>query len=194
MRKQLAVLTLLALFCVVEATPQPSGQVAITIHPETVTFKIDRHLGEAITIQRLGREAGVQRLRKLSKALGSDVNVLLLCRMLYKNSAGADFRPPGSGATKFLGGTSPDDWPLEPIELVDGVPFVVAMDGSLAGALERDEVYLDYCETNCVWSDFQYALKTAKEERVALAKLLGSSRWKRTLRQEEVDYLSGQIQ
>ncbi len=98
------------------------------------------------------------------------------------------------GGAGFFGGTDYSDWPLEPIELVDGVPFLITRGYVLGGLPEADEWYLHYCETNCDWSNSHYAIKTDQQKREALYKLLASPKWKRPLDTSEREFLSEQIQ
>jgi hypothetical protein len=110
-----------------------------------------------------------------------ETQVIILCRMLFTQRPGADFRRPMIGGASFFGGTDYADWPLEPIELVDGIPFLITRGYFIAGLAERDEGYLRYCETNCDWSGFRYTTKNESQKRDALSKLLASPKWKTPL-------------
>ncbi len=43
----------------------------------------------------------------------------------------------------FISGTE-DDWPLWPIDLVDGVPLMIVQGFAIGGVPESDESYLHY--------------------------------------------------
>jgi hypothetical protein len=90
--------------------------------------------------------------------------------MLFTSRDTNEFRAPlRHGFGTVIGG----DWPLIPIELVDGIPFCIAgMDGwSGSGPSESPEEYLRYCMTNCDWNTYAFHEVTAKEKSDALAKL-----------------------
>jgi hypothetical protein len=126
-----------------------------------------------------------------------DDRIIILCRMLFTAKPGGNFRRPVSAFCVFLGGARHADWPLAPIELIDGVPFLVAREsGGVAGqARESAESYLHYCLENCDWNPIRYEAKTAPEKEAALAKLLASPKWvwQVSLNPGDEQFLSGQI-
>jgi hypothetical protein len=97
------------------------------------------------------------------------------------------------GRPGFRGATDSRDWPLEPIELVDGVPFHIVCGYQLAGTPEPPAKYVEYCLQTCDWTPTRIKGKSTAEKRAALAKLLASPKWKAPLSAEDRDYLSGQI-
>jgi hypothetical protein len=113
--------------------------------------------------------------------------------MLFQAKPGGEFRPPALGAPAHLGDTEFKAWPREPIDLVDGVPFLVVGGYMLAGSPERAERYLAYCVENCDWNTQAFKPKSLEEKRKALAKLAASPGWKKPLTEEAVDALSRQI-
>jgi hypothetical protein len=162
-------------------------------------FKCDAYIEAATAIQALGPKRGLIALAKFSadspdRTMPVDMRLIILCRMLFvKRPFPGEFRRPGIGAPVFLGGTTHDDWPLEPIELVDGVPFLITMGYSLAGLPESAERYLAYCMANCDWNSFQFQPKTHSEKAVALSRLLGSGKWKRPLHNYEEEFFTDQV-
>jgi hypothetical protein len=104
-----------------------------------------------------------------------------------------EFRRPYIGAASFFGGTSYPDWPLEPIEVVDGIPFLITQGYMLGGKAEPAQSYLRWCMANCDWSTVQYKSMSAQEGLDALAKLIGSSKWKRPLHPYEKEFLAAQV-
>jgi hypothetical protein len=152
------------------------------------------YLKAAMAVQALGRSRGLIALAKLTAGADADDQpAIILCRMLFAKKTGSKFRRPLVGAAGFLGKTDYADWPLEPIELVDGVPFLITRGYKLAGLSESAERYLAYCIANCDWNAFRYQPKTDLEKAAALAKLLGSGKWKRPLYDFEKEFLSDQI-
>jgi hypothetical protein len=97
------------------------------------------------------------------------------------------------GGAIFPSGTTYSDWPLEPIELVDGIPFLVSQGYILAGHAEHPLQYLSYCIQECDWSSFRFAPKSVGEKQRALQKLLSSPKWKRPLDDRNRAFFAAQI-
>jgi hypothetical protein len=142
-------------------------------------YRCDPYIRAAVRLQRLGREAAIDALGELSREEGVEGHrAIILCRMLFTKKAGGEFRRPLLGAAAFLDGTDYPDWPLEPIEVVDGVPFLIVRSYTLGGVPESSEGYLDYCVTDCEWNSVPYRVKTVAERTKALDKLTRSPKWK----------------
>jgi hypothetical protein len=155
-------------------------------------YEVDSYIKAAIGLQSLSHEAAIERLCALTRSQIGD-RVLPLCRMLFVRRDEPGFVRPGTGGASFLGGTDYADWPLEPIELVDGIPFLIARGYLVAGFPEPAEKYLDYCLENCDWNPVRYVPKTAEEKTQALGKLVKSPKWKRPLDEQEREFLMSQI-
>jgi hypothetical protein len=159
-------------------------------------YRADPYLAAALALQTVGEAKASQILRKLCRqARGPDDEdaVFILCRMLFTARPGKEFRRPLIGAPSLLGGTIPKGWPLEPIELVDGVPFLIVRGYMLGGEAEPPESYLEYCLRNCDWRRERFAPRSPEAKRKALAKLLASPKWKRSLEDRERQFLSAQV-
>lgn len=102
--------------------------------------------------------------------------VIILCRMLFQAVSGDEFRRPFLGGPVFIDG-SEGDWPLEPIAIVDQVPFVIVTGYDLGGRAEPASKYLEYCLANCEWTANDYAPKTEEELNAIAAELLESKEW-----------------
>jgi hypothetical protein len=135
----------------------------------------------------------IDNLRILARNPEDDRRMIVLCRLLFQARPGSQFRRPGLGEPTFIGGTRYADWPLEPIELVDGVPFLIVRGYTLAGEPESGLAYLEYCITSCDWSGVRLEPKRRAEKVAALAKLKASPKWKRPLTKDEDDFLSSQF-
>jgi len=142
------------------------------------SFKADTYIQVAVELQAIGREEALRRLHTMALDRDSYSKVIILCRMLFAQSARSNFRAPRLGMPMYLGGTNDADWPLAPIEVVAGVPFLITKGYFLAGAAESAESYLRYSEANADWSGVHYTIKTAQEKQDALTQLLASSKWK----------------
>ncbi|HMV49721.1 MAG TPA: hypothetical protein PLD20_21665 [Blastocatellia bacterium] len=166
--------------------------------------KVDRHLRAAIELQALGKASACEVLLAFtskydSKSMTNSTwaiklhEMVALCRMLFVKRPNSEFRRAMIGAAGFLGGTDYGDWPLEPIEIVDGIPFSVVNGYVLGGFPELVNAYLNYCIGNCDWNSFQFEMKTDAQKQEALRKLLASPKWKRELTTWDKDFFSAQI-
>ncbi len=157
-------------------------------------FKVEPYICTAVALQKMGFEHACQDMLMVAKRENDSEQLYVLCRMLFQKRGTSEFRRPWIGGAVFLGGTDYSDWPLEPIELVDGVPFVISRGYTVHGALpESPEAYLKYCITNCDWNAFQYQVKSRDELNQALNKLLISTKWKHPLEYQEHEILAGQV-
>jgi hypothetical protein len=152
-------------------------------------YKVDPYIRAAMDLQAMGEgKASSILLRAECPA------VYILCRMLYTPRKQAQFRRPLIGHAFFLGGTQYAEWPLEPIELVDGVPFLITRGYGIAGMPEWPEQYAKYCITNCDWNNTRFRIRTVEDKQKALNKLLSSPKWKRKLQDDDKAILQAQIQ
>jgi hypothetical protein len=113
--------------------------------------------------------------------------------MLFTAKPKTEFQRPAIGAADFLGKTEYANWPLEPIEMVDNVPFLVVRGYRLNGKAERPEEYVEYCVRNCEWLPTELKVRSSAEKQRALETLLASPKWKRGLNDKEKQFLSLQI-
>jgi hypothetical protein len=144
----------------------------------------------------MGREAACQELLKAASQVPTreqDEQIIILCRMLFTKRADSEFRRPMIGGAFFFGATDYSDWSLEPIEVVDGVPFKIVRGYVLGGFPEPASSYLNYCMTACDWNRTAFREATAKELQAALDKLLSSPKWKQPLDEYDRAFLSDQI-
>jgi hypothetical protein len=192
----------ISVFCIaltLTGCKHPTEQTALRPPPPfTYHYKTDHYIDLAIDLQSLGKDQALKRLHSMAQSdetmrnYGSEV--FILCRMLFIERPDSIFRGPRIGGGTFFGGTQYSDWPRVPIELVDGIPFLITQGYLLAGLAETPSQYLDYCKTNCDWSPFQFKAKSNTEKLGALDKLFTSPKWKRLLEPYEKQFLSDQIQ
>ena len=116
----------------------------------------------------MGRDQACEQMLALAKRDVDAEQVFVLCRMLFTRRGTSEFRRPALGAAVFLGGTTYADWPLEPIELVDGVPFVITWGYEILGEGLPPEFYLRYCMTSCNWNTFRFREQSRAEMRTAV--------------------------
>jgi hypothetical protein len=101
---------------------------------------------------------------------------------------------PHLGGMKFLDGRYGGDWPLAPLELQNGVPFLVVSGYMVGGPLCNSVKDVKCCIENRNWSDTRFDLITKEDQQKALADLLASKKWKKQLSKRARDFLSAQIQ
>jgi hypothetical protein len=113
--------------------------------------------------------------------------------MVFTNNPGGTFRRPGLGAATFVGETTYSDCPLEPIEIVDGVPLVIAIRYQISGRMESPSDHVRYCMAECAWSTTGFTTRTRRQKEAGLAKLVASKKWRKMLSQWDRDYLADQL-
>jgi len=194
------------LIALLDALPEPAGWPGYRVLPGSGDwpshYVVDPYIQAAAELQaRPAKEAAALLLGSASRHQDRftngdlDERTTILCQMLF--SAKPESKPhyPGSFLCLYLGGTSGSDWPLAPIELVDGVPMVIARPTpAINGRLpEEAQPYVRYCVMNCDWNPLRYKTKTPAEKSAALAKLLASPKWRWPLDAREQEFLSAQI-
>src|SRR5438128_2274316 len=85
-------------------------------------YKVDPYIRAAADLQAISPTKACDTLLSIAREDEQGRRVFILCRMLFAKRKGGVFPRPFLGGTRFMGGTDYADWPLEPIELVDGVP------------------------------------------------------------------------
>lgn len=99
-------------------------------------FRIAHYLHVAAELQRLDVDRRAERLREIARDPRRASEAYPLCRMLFVARDGQRFRAPMLGASSFVGETTAEDWPLEPIAIYKGVPILVVRGYVLAGEAE----------------------------------------------------------
>ena len=176
-----------ALSPIVTSAKEPAAAVAHTLEALPLvgvdsgdTYRVDPYIAAAAQLQALGKEEALRQLGDFALRHGQDLAahnsvwrgepLYVLCRMLFVPREGIAFRAPylganNAGQTKFNA--------LEPIELVDGIPFLTSQGTYIgSGFPESPESYLLFCITHCRWSDYHYAPRSAAEKRAALHKII----------------------
>ena len=171
----------------------PFDIASISVPPN---YKADDYIRAAVSLQAMGREVACQALLATVKTNSpNDRRFFVLCRMLFAQRGTNEFRPPFRGTCGFYIGEAAD-WKLDPIELVDGIPFLLT--GQCRGqgrtGPESTASYLNYCLTNCDWNTYTFHEVTAKQKSEALATLLSSSKVRRPVTDSEKGFFSAQIE
>lgn len=175
--------TLLAIACLVSLSCTTNYRAEIKISlanlPEITgeTYKITPFLNTAISLQKVGKETAIKILKAALAVENQDQKIIVLCRMLFVPRQNQQFRNPMLGLPLHLGMTKMENWPLTPIEIVDGVPFLIVRGYLLAGHAESGAQYLDYCLENCDWNNYQYQEKSLSQKEQALEKFFADPKW-----------------
>lgn len=121
-------------------------------------FDARSYLQLAAGLRALPETERIEALRSIASAR-LEGQTIALCRMLFQAREGADFRRPALGEPHFVGTESPaQNWPLEPIALIEDVPLLVVEGYTLAGLAEPASDYLEWCLANCRWTDRSFML------------------------------------
>jgi hypothetical protein len=161
--------------------------------PKAKVYRADPYILAATKLQALTKDEAYEALATVAEDKNQKNQVIVLCRMLFVRKPKGEFRGPLFGEACLLGGTAHADWPLEPIEVVNGVPFLISSGYWLIGVPESAKSYLDYCVENCDWNTERFEVKSKDEKRKALVSLLASPKWNRQLREGERSFLELQI-
>jgi hypothetical protein len=162
--------------------------------PDEHGYKVDPYLKAAQSLQAMGKDKAFALLAKLAdKEKWPGPRTVTLCRMLYKAKRGEKFDRAENGVPGLPGDTDVEDWPLEPIAIIDGVPIRVASGYDISGQGTPPLVYLTLCDVACDWNDFKYKPKSQEEKKKALARLIMLPKVKGKLKDGEKDFLEAQI-
>ncbi|HEX3314924.1 MAG TPA: hypothetical protein VHR72_08545 [Gemmataceae bacterium] len=154
-------------------------------------FRSDPFIAAAIKLQAAGKKDGMKRLLELAKSPRGGTGAIVLCRMLFTAKPMKGFRRPGLGEPLFLGAFTYSGWQLEPIEIVDGVPFWIVGGYELGGLPEAPESYAKYCIDNCAWQETKFEKRSAAQKRAAFEKLIDRPKLRLTF--DEMKILRSQI-
>lgn len=158
------------------------------------TYRCAKVIRACELAQLVGQEKAFERLLSYAKKdRDNALGVAVLCRVLYARKGSAEFRAAMLGRPSLLGGTDSVNWPLEPIELVDGVPFLIIRGYSLRGHAETGESYLRYCHSKCEWSNRPITEKSQEELERACNKLIRSAKWRENLDDRDDAFLRSQV-
>lgn len=183
--------------CVVSSTKNHSNQSVEMLKQlpgiNPAIFRSEPYIRAAAKLQSLPKTQAVAILTTVANDLKHDDQIIVLCRMLFVAKPGREFRKPRLGTPDYFNGTEDAQWPLSPIELVDGVPFLICAGHRLAGIREPAGAYLAYCVKTCNWSKYEFAPTSQQQRLRALEKLFASSKWKGPFDEPETEFLESQV-
>lgn len=141
-------------------------------------FKSRAYLALVVELQALGPEEAGRLLRQWS-GREDGMKVIPLCRMLFVAREGGVFRGPRLGWGNSCPREDRADWPLEPIAVVEGIPFLVSPRHPRMEKAETGREYLEYCLGECDWAKERFTLPGNEAFEAAhrtLCALVGGSR------------------
>jgi hypothetical protein len=157
------------------------------------TFSAHRYIHAATSLQEIGKDKACDRLLELARSNKDKGQAIILCRMLFCQREKVVFRSPRFGVPIYLDGLTKDThWPLSPIEVVDGVPFLVVRRYMRAGEAEPSAHYVQFCIENCDWSSVRFSRVDEIAVAASLRKMLASSKWEAPLSDAQVRNLTNQ--
>lgn len=157
------------------------------------TFNSQRVLNLCIELQEYRKCWGVAKLMQAAVAREpSRLEVFALCRMLFTPKPGGAISRPALGESDYLGETSEETWPNEPIHLHNGVPFLIVKGWLLAGEAEWPEMFLARCLENGDWTTERYAKRSREALKLAAQDFMRHGPWKRSLSAEDRLFLLAQ--
>ena len=146
------------------------------------SFKSSEYIDIAVFLQSMSKEKSIETLKSWADSGHYEMEVIILCRMLFEAKDDKPFRRPNLGAPVFCGSHEVESsassqafarFSLEPICIADGVPFLVVKTYIIGGApQEKASNYLSYCIANTNWSTFKFKKKDAESLKKALENLI----------------------
>jgi hypothetical protein len=196
------------------STPEAERFNQWIVREQTEAFRSKPYIELAAMLQSMPRSEAENLLIERAASGKCDEQVVILCSMLFVDKNGSPF-PGKSGMGLFskytspkninnqygLGATRSGDWANWPIQIIDGVPFLVAAEHNasfadmwLASAPSPlAPVYLQYCLSQGTWTSEHFTVADLTTRQRALNALVKSPIWKRALNDDEIKYLTYQI-
>ena len=179
--------------CLVAGSELFAACIDIKDCPDLRHFRPEPYLRVVLALQSIPKDEAISLIRKWSAQPDYNEQIVILCRMLFEAEDRSQFRRPGLGGAQFFGATTYDDWPLEPIALVNDIPFKIVFGYILAGVAESGSTYFQHCVTKGKWTSRRYHIATTAEIQKAFDQLTDSKVWKKPLSDWEVRELKKQI-
>lgn len=157
-------------------------------------FKISPYLTVAKSLQSAGSDKAIVRLRSWADTRKYEDQVVILCRMLFEAKQGSEFRRPLIGGAILAEGAEDVAWPLEPIDIYEGVPILLAWGYVVDSKAELSRIYLDFCLANCNWREAHYSARSQDELEGIVAKWLTSRKWPVPLSDRDQRFFTAQAE
>lgn len=156
-------------------------------------YTCNSYLELANYIQTFDQTEAIEILKNFAKTGKYEDQIIILTKMLFQAKEDSVLRRPMIGAAGFAGNTDYEDWPLEPIEIINDIPFLITSGYSLGGRPESSIMYLEYCIKNGEWTKNNYSVKNIKELKYGLKLLFTSKKWNTELTSYNIAFFEKQI-
>ena len=140
-----------------------------TSQPERRPFPISRYLAVACMLQELPERERVTWLRMAAANAHLAEPSVYLARMLIEKRE-TDLRGIYAYVGGHAAGKTDKEFPDKPLEIFDGVPFLVATDAGGTGYPENPADYMEYMLQNGKWRSTKFILRTNKEIEIVAQK------------------------
>ncbi|MDD3741713.1 MAG: hypothetical protein PHH30_10760 [Bacteroidales bacterium] len=157
-------------------------------------FKCNSYLNLANYIQSLEKNQAIELIKEYANTYQYEDQIIILTRMLFQSKNDSVLRRPYLGAAFFFSDTDYNEWPTEPIEIINNIPFLILGGYSLGGLSEPSLNYLEYCIENGEWTENIYSVKTEEELQAGLNVLLNDKKWNKELSTTEKLFFEKQIE
>ncbi len=158
---------------------------------ESISYNVYSYLKVLVHIQNMSKSDAIKTLTLSSQKENSQYQLILLCKMLF-TSKEKEFRPPMIGEPELVGKSDLLKWKFLPIEIVDGIPFLIVKSYTIKGRQEHAGNYLDYCLSECVWNLRKYRIPNKEEVETALKKIINSKKWNKRLDTVAINWFKNQ--
>lgn len=125
--------------------------------PELRPFPISRYLAVASMLQQLPERERVTWLRMAASNAHLAESSVYLARMLIEKETEL------CGVGVHAAGKTDKQFPDKPLEIFDGVPFLVATDASGSGQFENPADFMEYMLGNGKWRSIKFTRRTNGE-------------------------------
>ncbi len=156
-------------------------------------YKCATYIDLAAYVQSLDKDVATGIIKKYAETSKYEDQIIILTKMLFVPANNDSLRRPYIGGALFFGKTTYYDWPSEPIEIIDNIPFLITGGYFLGGLAESASDYFEYCLKNGKWTENVYKTKTPEEYKNALDLLIKSDKWNAELSGYEKNFFVRQI-
>lgn len=156
-------------------------------------YKCNPYIKLANYIQSIDRTKAIEILKEYAKTYKYEDQIIVLTKMLFQAKKDSTLRRPLIGSADFMGNTDYKDWPNEPIEIINNIPFLITRGYSLGGEPEPSLKYLEFCIENGEWTKNNYCIKKEEELKTGLKTLLNSKKWSTELSTSDKTFIEKQI-
>lgn len=165
--------------------PKSKPSFDLLLCPGPTNYAPDKVIRAANYLIELGEETAYELLvieaKRKNRFSRSDERISILSTLLWRNGASPPLRRIMFGGLISVPERSmkDEDWPMLPICLSEGVPFLLGSGYVSAGKGPESGVdYLSYCKNNGKFRQQPYPIPTRREAERAVTSLFASEKWR----------------